>query len=463
VLRSFRVENHKSIRDEQELSFLPAYDKSRPVVPVAAIFGANASGKSNLLDALAWMRDAVLSSFTAWRPGSGVPRVPFRLDPAATRRPSLYCVDVVVDHVRYTYGFEVDDDQVREEWLYAYPHNRRRLIFERDKGIRFGSTVHDHRARGEQVAWHARANALLLTVAAHIDLPEALPMYHWFSNAVSFGDGGAGDSELVRRLQDDDERASVLPLIRVADLGIKDVTVEAEIVPAELWADVAAELAAAVKDDVVLAKPQGSYVPHGAADVAREHGGNGESVAQIEAALRKGAASAVTRLYKERAKHAPAGRLAFHHGGSIPLGLDDQSAGTRSWIRLVSAALGTLDSGGLLVVDELDASLHPLLAAELINLFREIETNPASAQLLVTTHDPTLLDEDTLRRDEVWFVEKDPDSGATQLFALADFRPRKNENTEGRYLAGAYGAIPVVSDYGFREAMRSRRERDEAA
>ena len=114
-------------------------------------------------------------------------------------------------------------------------------------------------------------------------------------------------------------------------------------------------------------------------------------------------------------------------------------------------------------MDELNASLHPHLSARLMTLFRDPETNPSGAQLLFTTHDATLLDEDTLGRDEIWFIEKDPDSGATNLFPLTDFHPRKNENRVGRYLAGAYGAIPLVSDYDLQQAFHDGGEADAAA
>ncbi len=458
MLRSFRVENHKSIRDEQELLFLPAYDKTRPVVPVAAIFGATASGKSNLLDALAWMRFAVLESFAAWQPGSGVPRVPFRLDPEVAARPSRYCVEIVVGEVRYTYGFEVDDERVRGEWLYTYPHNRRRVIFERDdRSIRFGSTVPDSRALDEQFARQTRANALLLTVVAHSDLAEVQPVYQWFRTAVQFGDTSAGaDDDLARRLQNDSERAALLPLIRAADLGIRDVAVKEDQLLAELREGLRSTLL-----DHVSTDPDTKLAV--AMRALRPSSKPADAEATAEAWTRA-MDTWVHNLWPVTARDArPSTSLVFYHGSSVPLGIEDQSAGTRSWVRLVACALRALDGGGLLVVDEVDASLHPHLSSQLINLFRDPETNPQGGQLLLTTHDPTLLDEDTLSRDEVWFVEKDADSGVTRLYPLTDFHPRKNENTEGRYLAGAYGAIPVVSDYGFREAIRSSRESDEAA
>lgn len=387
MLRSFRVENHKSIRDEQELIFIPQYDKSKPVVPVAAVFGANASGKSNLLDALRWLQSAVRSSYASWEAGTGVPRTPFRLDPEYAAKPSGYAVDVLIDGVRHDYGVVVDDQRVVEEWLSVYPHGRKRAIFERHgNDVKLGSTVPDRRGLGDLLARHTRDNALFLSVAALNDVDDVEAISRWFREAISFGDiGRVDDAALIERLSDDRDRDAVVALIRAADLGISDVSIRSR-------------------------------------------------------------------------------RLSFSHTpNALPLELADQSAGTRSWIALASQALAVLTNGGVLVVDEVDASLHPHLSARLISLFHDSDTNPSGAQLLFTTHDATLLDDDTLERDEVWFVEKDPDIGATRLFALSEFHPRKNEDTEGRYLAGAYGAVPVLSGYEFREPIRRRREIDAAA
>jgi AAA15 family ATPase/GTPase len=134
----------------------------------------------------------------------------------------------------------------------------------------------------------------------------------------------------------------------------------------------------------------------------------------------------------------------------------DQSRGTQAWLRLLVAALTVLERGSTLCVDEIDSSLHPRLTARLVELFRGGETNPAGAQLIFTTHDATLLGtsfgQDVLSRDEVWFVEKGT-HGASKVFPLTDFHPRREENTERRYLGGSYGAIPDVSEYEFRRAV----------
>ncbi|BCB76059.1 ATP-binding protein [Phytohabitans flavus] len=450
MLRSFRVENHKSIKDEQELSLLPAYDKSKPVVPVAAIFGANASGKSNLLDALRWLQNAVRTSYAAWEAGSGIPRTPFRLDPKAVEAPSGYAVEIAVDGERYSYGVEVDSERVRSEWLYTYPHNRRRAIFERDdKGLRLGSTVPDYRARAESLDRQTRPNALFLGVAAQNELAEADPAFQWFRKAVVFGDAGEVlQDEVMARLRDERGRASILALVRAADLGITDVTVS----------DSATErLAAELVDDLVdRGLVNQEILQNTRADLRR----------LVEAAFDRPLMEVVWDKFsqiRDGGQWITHPRLLFHHGqNAVGLGLEDQSAGTKSWLALVSHALAVIHSGDLLVVDEVDASLHPHLSARLIDLFRDQETNPRGAQLVFTTHDATLLDEEMLSRDEVWFVEKDADTGATRLYPLTDFHPRKHENTEGRYLAGGYGAIPILSGSDFREAFRPRRGPDEA-
>src|SRR5262249_6732845 len=138
-----------------------------------------------------------------------------------------------------------------------------------------------------------------------------------------------------------------------------------------------------------------------------------------------------------------------------------QSDGTLNWLSFLEAALTALDQGSLLCIDEIDASLHPRLTPRLIELFRSPETNNAGAQLVFTTHDATLLGtsfgEDILSRDEIWFVQKGAD-GATGLYPLTDFHPRKDENTERRYLGGSYGAVPSVSEYEFRRALAAEVE-----
>jgi uncharacterized protein len=396
VLRSFRLGNHRSFRSEQELLLMPSYDKDNEVVPVAAIYGANASGKSNLLDGLRFMASAVRDSFASWRPDAGIPRRPFRLDPAARDEPSTFVVELVVDGVRYTYGFVVDDSQIREEWLYSYPERRRRILFERELDrVKFGSTVHGRQSQLEFLVELLRPNALFLSLAVQSNAKSLLPVYRWFARRVTFLDSSddqdfAEVAEFVQSAPDLRDRMS--DLLCVADLGISGLHVEDSL-------------------DV--------YTVSGAA---------------------------VRRLQ------------LLHGDGRVPFDPDEESAGTRSWLVALPTVLTVLRDGGTLVVDEIDTSLHPVLVLRLIKLFHDKETNPAGAQLIFTTHDATLLHpplaEEALARDEIWFAEKDR-SGASTLYPLTDFKPRAEDNLERRYLSGRYGAIPNVLEEDFISAVRN--------
>jgi uncharacterized protein len=428
VLRSFRVANHKSIKDEQELLLVPVYDKARAALPVAGVFGANASGKSNLLDALAFMRRAVRTSYAEWEPGSGVPRTPFRLEPTVTAQPSRYAVDLLLDGARYSYGFAVDDEKVTEEWLYAYPHNRKRVIFEREgQKFDFGSTVNGSRAA--LIGESTRPNALLLSTAARANQAEVMPVYDWFRS------GSATLAALTDRLEEGGARAAALvDLIRAADLGIADVLVVRTI----------------GEQDARLLLRAFDQLPRNLDEAEQQRWEELQQLVPI----------AVHQL------STPS--LSFLHApNAIPLALQDESDGTRTWLRLLAGALGALEDGCMLVVDEIDASLHPRLTARLIELFRDGRTNVHNGQLLFTTHDATLLGTsfgtEILGRDEVWFVEKDA-GGATTLYPLSDFHPRKDENTERRYLGGSYGAVPAVfSDTLVERLLQTRAERERVA
>lgn len=395
MLRSFRLGNYRSFRDEQELLLMPAYSKDREVLPVAAVYGANASGKSNLLTGLRFMASAVRDSFASWNPGLGVPRRRFALDDDE-ESPSVFVVELVLQDVRYTYGFEVNDFEVLEEWLYAYPEGRKRVVFERSlQNVRFGSTVGD-KPKLELLSNLLRRNALFLSLAAQSDIAPVLPVWTWFLEALHFRLGDcvqvdeAGIVDFLDASKSDHD--TVVDLVRAADFGISRLfTVSAH--------------------DVDGSK------------------------------LR---------------------RLRVEHGvGKWLLPLTDESEGTQSWLGLLPTALTVLRRGGTLVIDEIDASLHPLLAARLVGLFHDVEVNCAQAQLIFTTHDATLLHpplgEEVLARDEVWFVEKDPNSGVSTLYPLTDFKPRSEDNLERRYLAGRYGAVPDLSEETFSEAVRGAR------
>ena len=389
MLLCFRVENHKSLRHEQRLLLTPVYDDARPATAdwqattVAGIFGPNASGKSNLLDALLLMRDTVLRPARDDEPGGGVRRHPFALSAECGAAPSAFVVDLMLSGVRYTYGFSVDDERVLEEWLYGYPKRRRRVLFERDGDeFEFGE---NSPSRLRQVRDVTGPDSLFLGVAARASHTAVEPVSRWFSEGlVSVEEAGA---DLPERL-----RGGRISRAQVAALG----------------------------------------------DLLSSSGTGVRSVEPGE---------------------GPAPEFLFHHGdhtSARPLTWGESSKGTRALAALGHEAQRVIENGGTLLVDGIDADLHPHLSAKVISLFQDERSNPRGAQILFAGHDAALLGhvrgEEVLKRDHVWFTEKDG-QGRTSLHPLSDFKPRGDENRARRYLTGRYGSVPDVDDELFRAAL----------
>ncbi|OON74887.1 AAA family ATPase [Streptomyces tsukubensis] len=399
MLLRFRVANVRSLRDEQELSFVAPGESERTaarevtlsdgkqlaVHTVLGVFGANASGKSNVVAALMGMRAAVLRSYADWTSYDGIPRDVFALDAKSEDETALYEADIVLaDGVRWTYGFELGSRHVEAEWLYAYPKGRRQVWFERDaqQGKEFdfpGDRLQDRAL----LARTTRPDALLLTRAANDGHKQLTPVFDWFKNNLW---DVTPETERTQReaytaarlLESEESRHRVEELLRVADLGVSRVEVE------------------------------------------RTSGGR------------------------------PVVRL-IHSGGGVETALDwaAESWGTRSWFALIGPLLLALDTGAVLLVDELDASLHSRFAAEVVRLFQAPWVNTKGAQLVFTAHDPSLLRMPgggrLLEPGQLWLTEKD-ERGATELASFADWEPADEEDLMTSYLAGAFGAVPKVSE-----------------
>ncbi|GGO78197.1 AAA family ATPase [Nonomuraea cavernae] len=420
MLLRFRVANHRSIRDEQTLSLVAVprrgETKELGTVRVAGIYGANASGKSNVLSALIWMIDAIRSSHTRWGPVGGVPRQPFKLSETGLATASFFEVDFLHDETRYSYGFEVDDTRVLGEWLYTFPHGRKKRLFERSTAddMAFGRGLTGEIQRIRRLT---RPNSLYLSAAASNNHPLLGDLYASLVGKVLFAQHGEEDEKLRLHLakfllNETDFAPALNKLLRIADLGVE----RAELV--ETPDD-------PVLDEFARLYPEDFAVP------------------SSEAALRAVRARVVLR----------------RSTGGVSLGLDEESAGTRAWLSLLGHALITLRGDCVLITDEIDSSLHPLLSSSLIRMFKDPEINRHGAQLVFASHDTTLLgsmlEDEIMARDEVWFTEKD-DSGATSLYALSEFHPRRDENVERGYLQGRYGAVPYLNFDSIREVFRER-------
>lgn len=426
VMLGFRARNARSFRDELELSML-ASSLAEPdhvrqvrwrsggstigVLPVAAILGANASGKSNVLRAMDDMRRMVLSSFRAASPSGRISRVPFRLDPDDAQQPSTYEIDLVLGDVRHEYRFTVDDHRVLSEQAVAYPHGRSALLFAREGNeVRWGASAG---SKGRGASELLRPNALLLSTAAAVHHPRLYPLFTWFERNLLLAQAESREARqayTTALLDDEGTAAAVTELLTAADLGIVGA-VKRPIDP---------KLRDRLREVVrILVGEEGD--PEDAED--------GPTFQELGVRL-------------------------VHRGsaGDVELEPEEESLGTRIWFGLVGPVVAALATGSVFLADELDASLHPALVSQLVRLFADRTSNPKRAQLVFNTHDATLLGDSSgerlIGRDEVWFTEKLPD-GSTRLFPLSDLSPRREEAIARRYLAGRYGASPILADAEF--------------
>ncbi|NER19765.1 MAG: ATP-binding protein [Symploca sp. SIO1C2] len=407
MLIEFRVENHRSLFEEQALTFEcsglgnPSDTRPReieghsvPLLPVCVIYGANASGKSNVLSALNFMRESVIYSHRRWEPDTGVPRLPFAWADGLDM-PSTFEVTFVQRGTKYQYGFSANDEVIEEEWLFAWPNKRKQVWLERDHDTyKFGDNL---KGPNESVREVTRANALFLSAAAQNNHQQLSLIFAWFRNIIVTSASGKsnptynsryflGNIEQPVLLKDFDKKDFIyrlVELLQAADTGVVNVKM--------------------VEEEPIMRRSSGSSI----------------------------------MLQHQR------------ENDTSWLNLEDESEGTKTLLRIAPSLFRVLDNGSVLIIDELESSLHPLLALTILNLFNSPEINPKNAQLLFTTHDTNLLGttlgEPPLRRDQIWFTEKD-DTGKSCLYPLTDFKPRQTENLERGYLQGRYGAIPFLGD-----------------
>ena len=412
MLLRFGVSNHLSIRDPQELSFVATSLRDRDeglidcaavhgtLVPAIVIYGANASGKSNVVAAMQAMLTMILHSHTKGKPDGGVPRHAFRLDPDISQKPSHFDIDFVIDGVRYHYGFEASDTAFVSEWLYEFPKSHRRTLFERDGNeFSFGRSL---RGVNNLIAKLTRPNSLFLSAAAQYGHEQLSKVYKYFGSIESFREvavpGAMASAQLAG--QEVDER--VIKFLEKVGTGIIDYR----------------------RRETELTEQE--------QEIGRE----------IIAFIRK---LADTSLGPEAEMQSKRVSIEFAHRGrggkQVYFELDRESAGTLRLLIVLALAFRALDQGVPLFIDELDASLHTHACEAVLSLFCSRENNPKGAQLVATTHDTNLMVPTVLRRDQLWFIRKDAE-GATHLYPLTDIRTRKGDNVEKGYLQGRYGAVP---------------------
>jgi AAA15 family ATPase/GTPase len=416
MLLRFEAGNVLSIAKTQEMSLVASKLKGSekglfPIpgtpnlqaMPVALIYGANASGKTNFVRAFMFMRKAILYSHSQGNPNGGVPREPFSLDEEIEVMPSRFEVEFVVDSSRYVFGFTCDSQDFLTEWLYAFPEGKRRKLYEREgKNVDFGPSMAGVK---KPLVEFMRTNSLFISTATQNDHEVLSKLVSFFRKIQYSGALAVSSNNITNTFKEGQIDPRTITFLQSTGTGVvglkqhkRPITEQIKVLNAEI-------LAVARKHfgDEVLLDP--------------EMKGNDIEIQLVHQGLKK--------------QHA--------------LPLQSESAGTRRLLLVMSKILNALDTGSLIIIDELDASLHTLVAEQIIELFNNPEYNTKRAQLIATTHDTNILACNHLRRDQIWFCEKD-DIGVSYIYSLAEFKLRSTDKFEKGYLEGRFGAIPFAGD-----------------
>ena len=369
---------------------------NRRVLKTNAIYGANASGKTNLFKILT-IAISMLRSSNTTNINAKLPITPFKFDKNTLNKPSEFEIKFIVDDVRYVYGFVADSNKIYEEYLYYYPNGRETKIFDRTNTNDYSFPQKDEKILNDIASKNA-PNKFFIATATNWNYEKTKVPYKFLSADINTFNNLSGLRDIALReyLKNDKELKSfALDFLKKADFNIEDYKV----------------LETDVPDDVLAAIPD--FIKTGMS-------------------------------MKEKPKVFTA--LFKHRGSTVELSYEEESMGTQIIFCFIPFIMDALNNKRVVIVDELDRSLHPYLVEMIVQMFNDSDINKNGAQLIFNTHDTNLLKLNILRRDQIWFTEKDDKNGISDLYPLSDFSVRKTENVEKGYMLGRYGAVPFIKN-----------------
>jgi len=443
MLLRFTVENLFCFAEETVFSMVATADEQHPehkhelregyphkALRIAALYGANAHGKSKLVEAMAFARKLILDRRG---PKQRIAVNPYRLDAAKRGQPSRCEFVFFHENVEYTYGFLVDQERVIEEWLFARVDEEEQSYFERgidgqdnEPFIQLGDALKlkegGNAQRLEFVAQGTRDNQLFLAKAVDDNVDSLQPVYDWFDDVLTIVPTNYPIQLIALKAHKDVDFATFMgDFLRLAGTGIDGIVTKEDKIDNPFL-------------DAIRQQAEDRLVKKGWKIAAKQ-----DNPLQMS-------------LFAEEDGDSKAYRLNTQHydsqGEPIPFSLEDESSGTLRLIELspILFALNMDSSNSVFIIDELDLRLHPLLSRFYVEAFLK-KSQGQTCQLIFTTHETSLLNLELLRRDEIWFVEKDR-KGASQVYSLADFnfKPNPDIKLERGYLHGRFGAIPFIGD-----------------
>ncbi len=407
MLIQFSFENYRSFKGPTTLSLLASAGKENPdnvfdsptgkLLKSAAVFGSNASGKSNLMKAL--VASILIIRTTGVRQlGEPIPFVDrFLFDPDG-KKDTSFEFDFIANGKRYIYGFSCDKERISEEHLLVYKTQKPSSVFKRVKD-RYEYTDIRYKQELDGLAARNTSNKLFLATATLWNASATRDAFIWFSRYIDVYDP-SNPIPMFNSFETDSDgslKSFTKKLLRESDINITDYTIEAQRI--------------------------------------ENPGMNGMGV------ILQNGVPLEQKVYRVNAAHEV---IKGEERSTFTLPLQEESKGTQNLFFLSPQIKNALDNGFVFCVDELDASLHPALVLYLVGLFNNEETNPKNAQLVLTTHTTELLSLHYMRRDQIYFVDKDNGSGISDLYSLDEYSVRTREDVRKAYLNGKYGAVPNI-------------------
>lgn len=430
MLLYFKVKNYRSIRDEAVLDMEAAglHDAAKNLLPfgrkeylpAVAIYGKNGGGKSNLIRSMWLAVQFICNAQKTQTENEPVPVRPFMLNDYSVNEPTAFEFAYVQNGAKYVYGFSATRDHIVSEYLKAWPKGREKNIFLRH-GQSFIFPKDNEKKRKELIKEAVGKNQLFFAISCTMNYKPCIEAMKWFREKVVFSrDFTDINRNLIDYREDETMLQAIVSAAKKADVGIEDIQFEIDQQTLDL------------QSQNIPGQMGGMIAALRAFSEALQQNGN-----EAEVSLNMGKLKSTT----------------YHTGlncegkaSRYELTLSDESDGTRRLMTLAPAIERTLKEGGTLVVDELEREMHLMLIEYVLGRYQEKRNNPAHAQLIFTTHDTSLLNQEILRRDQIYFVDKKREDGASSLYSLADFNIRNDANIQKAYLLGKFGAVPSIEE-----------------
>lgn len=384
------------------------------LLPGAAIYGKNGGGKSNVIRAFWLGVQFIRNAQRIQHEKASVPVVPFLLDDYSANNPTEFAFDYIADGIKYWYSFEATKEKIIRESLYHAPEGQKALVFSREQQ-KFNFT--EDKARRKLISETVAENQLFFSVACTMNDAVCTKAMKWFREDIFFSrDYTDIPQQLLEYSGDSNMLNAISEYAKAADFGIEEMQFEIENKEIDGAIDFPENIPEGMKSALT------SFI-----QILSETSNNSEGK---------------LKMSQVRAQSKHKGILENGEAGLFKLELEDESDGTRKLMSLAPAIESVLKRGGVLLVDEIERELHPMLVNFIVAKFQSKNSNPNGAQIIFTTHNTELMNLELLRKDQIYFADKNRNDGSSELYSVTDFMTKTADNIRKGYLAGKYGATP---------------------